>query len=160
MHNFIITKRSVSKRILLLFAGVAWSFASFLLLTDGIFNLVGYSHHLQFHIMLSFLCGAFFYIIFLKRLSDKQANQIYSLTRKNSFSDTLRSMGAYIIIIASVIFLYYLKNKMYFHQVDTSVMLIIFGLGLFLSSIRFFFLFAFFLRSYKKFYVSRKYISI
>jgi hypothetical protein len=144
----------------LLSAGVAWSFASFFLISDGLQNLVEYSHHLQFHIMISFLSGAFFYIIFLKRLSDTQANQIYNLTKKNTITESLNSLGVYLILIASVLLLYYIKKKMYFHQVDTSVMLIIFGLGLFLSSIRFFFLFVFFLRSYKKHYTSKKYISV
>ena len=154
------TKRSVSKKILLLAAGLAWSLSSIIVISDGLKNLVEYSHHLQFHLMISFLSGTFFYIIFLKRISDTHANKIYSIGRHNRIKKGINSLRAYILIICCVVFLYNIKNKMYFHPVDTSIMFIIFGIGLFLSSIRFFYLFVFFLRTYKKYYTSKEYITL
>ncbi len=69
------------------------------------------------------------------------------------------NIKSYFLIGLGIIILLYLKEKMVLHRVDLSVITIMFGLSLFLSSIRFFYLLVFFRKFYKKYYIAQKYIS-
>jgi len=132
-------KPSVSKKTLLLIAGIIWLAGGYILLNKGALFILEYSHHILFHFIIGISSGFIFFLIFFFNISKNYINRIVLLCSDKPNIFSFNNFKIYILLVFIIVSLLFLKRFNYIDHTLISILYISIGCSYLLSSIKFFY---------------------
>lgn len=132
-----ITPR-VSKKNLMLIAGIVWSVPSFILLTKGFKLLLHFPSIFIFGIIFSLTFGALFYFLLFNKISSKYINRIKSLEKEYPCAFSFFNWKGYIMMATMILLGITLRSTEIIPTQYLSILYFTMGIPLTISALRFF----------------------
>jgi membrane-associated HD superfamily phosphohydrolase len=131
-------KPSISKKLLLVIAGITWFVSGCLLVSRAGDCILYYSHHILFHFLIGFVFGALSFLIIFFKISKKYTNSILSLDQAKPIIFSYANIRMYILlgIITAVVF--FLKINTSINPITLSIGYVALGFAIIFSAVKFF----------------------
>ena len=132
-------KLDVSKKGLLLIAGIIWLLAGSMLINRSTGYLLENSHHILFHFLIGFGLGIILFAILFFKISKKYTERIININEDKPVIFSFASFRGYILIITLIGIGLYLRRTEYIDHLHLSIAYICIGFGIVFSSVKFFY---------------------
>jgi len=132
-------KPVVSKKLLLLIAGVIWFVSGSILLKEASECIIYYSHHILFHLLIGFAIGSVGFLIIFFKISKKYTNCIINMDQEKPIIFSYANIKMYILLAIITVVVFYLKRNTTIDPINLSIGYIALGFAIIFSAVKFFF---------------------
>lgn len=129
---------NISKRSLLLVAGIVWAFASGMLITKGASWVFGVADHPIIRLVASVIIGILFYRLLFIRISNKHILRIRNLNNERPSALAFFDTKGYFMMSSMIMLGLILRNLDFIDKDHLYTFYIGMGIPLLISSIRFY----------------------
>ena len=144
-------KPAVSKKLLLLIAGIVWVGISYIAINMGLNYIFDNSHHILFHLLLSFITGGFLFLVIFLKVFNSYTNRIIQLNSDKPRLFAFSSFKSYFITAFIFTLALYINKYNFVDPLALSIIYTGIGISLFFASLKLFYSFI----SFKKIISSR-----
>lgn len=142
MHEFLTSyKPGISKKLLLLIAGIVWIGISYIAINIGLNYIFDNSHHILFHLMISFIIGIFLFLVIFFKVFNNYTNRIIQLNSDKPCLFAFSSFKSYFITAFIFTLALYIKKYNLIESLMLSITYAGIGISLFFSSLKLFYSF-------------------
>jgi hypothetical protein len=132
-------KPVVSKKLLLVIAGIIWFVSGSLLLNQASECILYYSHHILFHFLVGFAFGTLGFLIIFFKITKKFAKSIINMDQAKPIIFSFANIRMYILLAIITALVIYLKLNSTINPVTLSIGYVALGFAIIFSAVKFFF---------------------